>query len=130
MYMFGGYSKTALNEITQLEAKYAKWHRVENTRGTLPTARYGHTTAFHKGSLIIFGGEHKHNHEIKMREMFSDVWAYNVQKNEFSILSHGDKLLCEPRKDHIMAIVGGDLMVHGGLNPKGHMLEDIISYNF
>jgi hypothetical protein len=41
-----------------------------------------------------------------MRESFCDVWAYNVEKNEFASLSFGNKLICEPRKDHAMAHVG------------------------
>jgi hypothetical protein len=128
--LFGGYSKSALNEVAYLELKTASWKRIEDTKGAPPVARFGHTTAYYKGQLIIFGGEHKHSLEIKQREMFSDVWSYNIAKNEFTILTYGDKLLCEPRKNHIMALVGGDLMMHGGLNPKGYMLEDMISYNF
>ncbi len=34
-------------------------------------------------------------------------------------MNPGNKLLCEPRKDHIMALVGYNLLIQGGLNTRG-----------
>lgn len=53
------------------------------TNGKRPNERYGHSTLFYKGNLIIFGGEQKYNFDIKMRETFNDLWAYNLLNNEF-----------------------------------------------
>lgn len=53
------------------------------SKGKRPLERYGHSAVFYKGNLIIFGGEHKYNAEIKMRETLCDIWAYNIQNNEF-----------------------------------------------
>ena len=65
-----------------------------------------------------------------MRETFCDVWAYNILRNEFSQVSAGNKLICEPRKNHAMALVGQHLLVHGGINSRGVFLDDLVSYNF
>ena len=65
-----------------------------------------------------------------MRETYCDIWAYNISKNEFSLVSFGNKLICEPRKDHAMAHVGQHLLIHGGINSRGSFLDDITSFNF
>ena len=65
-----------------------------------------------------------------MRETLCDLWSYSVVNNEFRCLSQGQKLVCEPRKDHSMAIVGMHLVIHGGINSRGLLLEDVITYNF
>jgi len=50
---------------------------VEQVKGKRPPERYGHTTTFYKGNMIIVAGEHKYNAEIRMRESFCDVWSFN-----------------------------------------------------
>jgi N-acetylneuraminic acid mutarotase len=68
----------AMNDIQYLDPKKAKWVNIAVTKGKRPAERYGHSSIYYKGALIIFGGEQKYNVEIRMRETFSDVWAYNV----------------------------------------------------
>ena len=41
----------------------------------------------------------------------------------------GNKILCEPRKDHVMAIVGSHIFVQGGINSKGHLIDSPLYYD-
>lgn len=100
------------------------------TKGKRPLERFGHTAALYKGSLIVFGGEHKYNQEIRMRETFNDIWAYNLNNNEFKAINAGNKLACEPRKGHTMAMVGFHMFVHGGVNSRGLLMEEPVVFNF
>jgi len=65
-----------------------------------------------------------------MRETFNDIWTYNILNNEFKQLNAGNKLACEARKDHTMAIVGYHLFVYGGINCRGTFIEDPVLFNF
>jgi N-acetylneuraminic acid mutarotase len=56
-YMFGGFNSQSLNDIIYIDSAKGKWVQVLNIKGKRPPERYGHTTTYHKGSLIIFGGE-------------------------------------------------------------------------
>lgn len=93
-YLFGGYNTQSMNDIQYLDPQTAKWVQIPVTRGQRPLERYGHTALFNKGNLYIFGGEQKYNVEIGMRETLNDLWTYNIQKNEFSLLSSGNKFAC------------------------------------
>ena len=128
--LFGGYNKLAMNDIHYLDLKRGIWQNISVSKGKRPTERYGHSAVYHKGNIIIFGGEYKYNTEIRMRETMCDLWAYNVANNEFQVISQGQKLICEPRKDHAMAQVGINLIIHGGINSRGIMLDDLVSFNF
>ena len=64
-----------------------------------------------------------------MRETLCDLWAFNIANKEFRMVSCGQKLVCEPRKDHAMAMVGMHLLIHGGINSRGQMLSDMVYYN-
>jgi hypothetical protein len=65
-----------------------------------------------------------------MREVFNDIWVYNILNNEFKMINAGNKLACEARKDHAMALVGFHLFVHGGVNGRGGFMEDPCIFNF
>lgn len=71
----------------------------------------------------------KYNVETRTRETLSDTWAYNIQSNEYRVLNAGNNLNCEARKDHSMSHVGIHLVVYGGLNSKGHILDSLCIFN-
>ena len=127
--LFGGFGKCPLNDLYQLDLKSAKWELVSLRKPKRPCERYGHTAVNYQGMLIIFGGEQKYNPEIKMRETLCDLWMYSTTYNEFKMLSMGNKILCEPRKDHVMAIVGSHIFVQGGIDSKGHLIDSPIYYD-
>ena len=64
-----------------------------------------------------------------MRETLCDLWMYSTTHNEFKQLNMGNKILCEPRKDHVMAIVGSHIFVQGGINSKGHLIDSPLYYD-
>lgn len=100
------------------------------TKGRRPIERFGHSVVMYKGNIIIFGGEQKYNAEIRMRETFNDVWAYNVMNNEFKQINSINKLACEARKDHSAVMVGYHMFIYGGINSRGLLLDDPIIFNF
>ena len=128
--LFGGYNKVALNDLCVLDFKKAQWSPIPVTKGRRPAERFGHSACYYKGNLVIFGGEQKYNAEIRMRETFNDIWSYNVAKNEFKPINAGNRLACEARKDHSMALVGYHLFVFGGINSRGGLMEEPCIFNF
>ncbi|CDW75223.1 kelch motif family protein [Stylonychia lemnae] len=128
--MFGGYNKIALQDLQYIDFKKAQWNLIEVTKGKRPIERFGHSVVFYKGNMIIFGGEQKYNAEIRMRETFNDLWAYNVVLNEFKVINAQNRLACEARKDHSMVQVGIHLLVYGGINSRGILIDDPMVYSF
>ena len=58
LYLFGGYNKLAMNDLSYIDSKKARWVQIKATKGKRPTERYGHTTLYNgKNILYIFGGE-------------------------------------------------------------------------
>eukprot|EP00347_Sterkiella_histriomuscorum_P004971 403358389 len=128
--MFGGYNKVALQDLQYIDYRKGQWFNIPVTKGKRPVERFGHTTLFYKGNMILFGGEQKYNPEIRIRETFNDIWAYNVQDNEFKSINIVNKLACEARKDHSAALVGNHMFIYGGINCRGVMIDDPIVFNF
>ena len=108
--LFGGFNKESLNDIYQIDIRTAKWGPIE-VKSNRPLQRYGHSACYYNGKLIIYGGEYKYNPEVRMRDTLCDLWAFDFKKNDFKQINPGNKLICEPRKNHIMALVGFNLLI-------------------
>eukprot|EP00347_Sterkiella_histriomuscorum_P019572 403341123 len=117
IFIFGGIGNCALNDIYSLDLKTAKWGPVQ-VKSKRPLHRYGHSAGVFKGKIFIFGGENKYNPEVKMRETLCDLWIFDQRRSEFKQIHMGNKLICEPRKDHVMAIYGHTIFIQGGVNTR------------
>lgn len=46
-----------------------------------------------------------------MRDALCDLWIFDIRKGEFKEINRGNKLICEPRKNHVMALVGHTIFI-------------------
>jgi N-acetylneuraminic acid mutarotase len=49
VFLFGGYNKTAINDLYYLDAKKAEWVDMKGIKSKRPTERYGHSALLYKG---------------------------------------------------------------------------------
>ena len=79
--MFGGQDAASpRNDLWEYSFDRREWTEL-NPSGTLPPARFGHTTVFDpvRRRLVLFGGQ--------AAGFFSDVWAYDIAQNTWQQLS-------------------------------------------
>ena len=81
LLMFGGQDAASpRNDVWEYSLDRREWTEL-NPSGTLPPARFGHTTVFDpvRRRLVLFGGQ--------TSGFFSDVWAYDISQNTWQQLS-------------------------------------------
>jgi len=93
--------------------------------GDIPHGRYGHTCVLSNNKLYMFGGGKKYNVQIKARECLSDVKSYDILTdtwNNIKTYTNGD--LIANRRCHSAIIFNKQMLVYGGINEFGKILDD------
>lgn len=126
--LFGGLNGVMLNDINVLNLQKQKWYKVTFQRNEQqPEPRYGHSAVVYKSNIYIYGGYRRYVESFKVRETYGDVYEFNTD------ILKWDKLNCSGslsfRRDHIAEVVGYHMLVHGGINHKSKMLDDIYVLN-
>ena len=91
-------------------------HSIEN--------RYGHTALSVNNKLFIFGGKTKYSNISYMNGL--DIFSFN-EKKIINPPVYGEKP--ENRKSHIAVFVGNQMLIHGGINDDGKVLDDAYLFN-
>ena len=103
--------------LTTLEWKKVKTDNpVEN--------RYGHTALSMNNKLYIFGGKTKYLNTSYMNNL--DIFSFTERKI-INCQINGEKP--ENRKSHIAVFVGPQMLIHGGINVDGKILDDSYLFN-
>ena len=103
--------------LTTLEWKKVKTDNpVEN--------RYGHTALSMNNKLYIFGGKTKYLNTSYMNNL--DIFSFTERKI-INCQINGEKP--ENRKSHIAIFVGTQMLIHGGINVDGKILDDSYLFN-
>lgn len=77
----------------------------------------------------MWGGEMKKDSNFTGRDIENFVHILDVKQRQWSrIVPRG--AMVTPRKYHTAVIVGSYMIVHGGLDSKSNLLEDLGIYNF
>jgi len=103
--------------LTTLEWKKVKTDNpIEN--------RYGHTALSMNNKLYIFGGKTKYLNTSYMNNL--DIFSFTERKI-INCQINGEKP--ENRKSHIAIFVGTQMLIHGGINVDGKILDDSYLFN-
>ena len=88
--------------------------------GQKPSARWKHTlTAVSENELVLVGGK-------TADEVFSDIYLFNVASKKWSFkhrLDHG-------LHSHSAVVYGGKLIICGGLDGRGNIVQNFYSYDW
>ena len=103
--------------LTTLEWKKVKTDNpIEN--------RYGHTALSMNNKLYIFGGKTKYLNTSYMNNL--DIFSFTERKI-INCQINGEKP--ENRKSHIAVFIGPQMLIHGGINVDGKILDDSYLFN-
>ena len=103
--------------LTTLEWKKVKTDNpIEN--------RYGHTALSMNNKLYIFGGKTKYLNTSYMNNL--DIFSF-VERKIINCQINGEKP--ENRKSHIAVFIGTQMLIHGGINVDGKILDDSYLFN-
>ena len=103
--------------LTTLEWKKVKTDNpIEN--------RYGHTALSMNNKLYIFGGKTKYLNTSYMNNL--DIFSF-AERKIINCQINGEKP--ENRKSHIAVFIGPQMLIHGGINVDGKILDDSYLFN-
>ncbi|EGR29153.1 kelch motif family protein, putative, partial [Ichthyophthirius multifiliis] len=124
-YLFGGIGKELYNQIAELDLTNFKWQILKQVQGNIPSARYGHSCNIYRRNIIIFGGQQRSNQTVlKTRELLQDVYFLNIDTLTWKLINcQGGPL--QQRRNHASAIIGRNMLIHGGINNKEQTLKDL-----
>ena len=86
--------------------------------------RYGHTALSMNNKLYIFGGKTKYLNTSYMNNL--DIFSF-VERKIINCQINGEKP--ENRKSHIAVFIGPQMLIHGGINADGKILDDSYLFN-
>lgn len=118
--VFGGtnYGNERLNDIFYYNPQNNTWTRVEDTQGSIPTARTEHSACFHveRNCMIIYGGWTG----VGPR---SDCYSYNIENKVWTRLCSEDERARTPRFGHSSDCFENSIIVYGGKNENFDIID-------
>ena len=108
--------------IWRLNIPLLEWKKI-NIQNVIEN-RYGHTALSLNNKLYIFGGKTKYLNTSYMNGL--DIFSFS-EKKILSNSIYGEKP--ENRKSHIAVFVGAQMLIHGGINEEGKILDDCYLFN-
>ena len=104
--------------IWSLNIPKLEWEKI-NYNNPLEN-RYGHTALSLNNKLYIYGGKTKYSNSSVLNGL--DVFSFNNNSFSNSNIIEGDHP--ENRRNHIAVLVGVQMLIHGGINEDGKVLND------
>ena len=108
--------------LWSLNISLLEWKKI--TPANLIENRYGHTALYMNNKLFIFGGKTKYLNTSYMNGL--DIFSFQEKKIIYCPI-YGEKP--ENRKSHIAIFVGTQMLIHGGINEEGKVLDDTVLLN-
>ena len=108
--------------IWRLNLTILEWKKVKTDNPI--ENRYGHTALSMNNKLYIFGGKTKYLNTSYMNNL--DIFSFTERKI-INCQINGEKP--ENRKSHIAIFVGPQMLIHGGINVDGKILDDSYLFN-
>ena len=118
IYLFSGNSSRIDSPLLwKFNLLTNNWDIIKMTN-TLIEKRCGHTGIIYKNKLIIFGGRLLHNTAL------ADIEIYNMDNHEWEMREINTSIYCKLRRNHVAALVGQQMFIHGGIDENGEYLDD------
>lgn len=129
-YLFGGECRTLLNDIRVLSPETLKWEApvISHEGDPPPEPRSGHSAVCYRNSVVIFGGAGSFNNVLKLRKCYNRLHLYDtVTKKWTTAVTNGH--VPQVRRNHAAAVVGTTMLMYGGLDEVGNVLDDLVGLN-
>lgn len=121
-YLIGGIGSILNSSSTlwKLDMSTLSWNKLINPHNDLIQNRFGHTAVCYQNTLYIIGGRTKYLHSY----IFSGFDFFDLSRNKFVDKTHVGKERWQYRYGHISKLVNNQIIVHGGINEEGKVLND------
>jgi len=135
LYLFGGRCRKLFNDIKVLDPMTLRWEEpaLQSTIGGLPEPRVNHTTVMFENSLVVYGGCERFNDILQIRNCFHLVHFYDTRKTHLGLNSWSSAKPAgrgpEPRRCHCAVVVGKLMVLFGGMDRVGKVLDDLQGLN-
>ena len=100
-----------------------QWELIKPFGNYIPDARMGHTGILYKNKYYIFGGKLLKNNK------YCDLDIFHFDKNIWEKVNLNTKEYFHLRKNHIACLIGQEMLIHGGLDENGEILDDCFVLN-
>lgn len=129
-YLFGGECRTRFNDVKVLNTDVWRWEAPgpAGEGDPPPDARVNHSAVCFRNSLVVFGGSGEYNPMLKLRNCFNRVHLYDTISNRWKTA----ETVGQPpsvRRNHACAVVGSTMLVYGGMDEVGNVLDDLYALN-
>ena len=116
IYLFGGNSSNInSHQFWKFNLSNNTWTNI--TSSIMPEPRRGHSGVIYKNKYYIFGGKYINNQGFARLDIFdfnTNSWVNNYY-NYF---------LYKLRRNHIACLIGPHMLIHGGVDENGEILDD------
>jgi hypothetical protein len=109
--------------IWSLNLEKLEWTKI--TSKTQVNNRFGHTSIIYQNKIYLFGGRTKYGGGF----VSPGLEIFSLLDNSFINQDLEGNISPEPRKNHIAELVGGQMLIHGGLNENNEILNDCYFFN-
>ena len=116
IYLFSGNSSNInTHQLWKFNLLSNNWTNIESNY--IPEARRGHTGILYKNKFYIFGGKYLNSNFLAKLEIF-DFNTNSWMTNNYNYY------LFKLRRNHIACLIGNQMLIHGGVDEDGEILDD------
>ena len=116
IYLFSGNSSNInTHKLWKFNLISNTWTNIETDLS--PEPRRGHTGILYKNKYYIFGGKYLNGNT------FAKLDIYDISTNTWTTNS-SNYLLFKPRRNHIACLIASQMIIHGGVDETGDILDD------
>ena len=125
IYLVGGMS-SSMKQLTiwKLNLEKLEWSKIKTAN--IASCRYGHTGIIYQNKLYLFGGLQKFSNT----SLCAGFEMFSFQDNLFSSPALPGKTNPCHRRGHIAETVGQQMLIYGGIDDTGEILNDCFILNF
>ena len=129
LYIFGGIQSKCLNDLWVYNFQKNIWKKEEENENESPLPRYSHTMSYYNDNIYIFGGSISYQHLlIHNRENNISIFDTKTKKYYYPLCINSRNVPW--RKNHIGIGVGNTLLIYGGINDEGEILNDFWVFEY
>ena len=116
IYLFSGNSSyISAHQLWKFDLMTNNWTNIESNYN--PEPRRGHTGVLYKNKYYIFGGKYLNSNFLAKL----DIFDFNL--NSWSSNNY-NYFLFKQRRNHIACLIGSQMLIHGGVDENGEILDD------
>lgn len=123
--IYGGITSNKSNLIWRFDAENLEFNQIPQYNLPLGNQRYGHSSVLYNKKVYIFGGKTWINNYCDL----GDLEYFSLNDKTWVYPSAYTKNLLQVRRNHIAETFSSYMIVHGGINEYGDILNDTYIFN-